>query len=113
MEIAQAVEIVEQYLDKQAVEMNNFGSDLPGYVNPDVRLQILAECTEEYDFGWVFYYDSARFIETGDSREALAGNAPLIIDKESGELVVTGTAHDTAYYVDNYIKTGDPHNEGK
>ncbi len=93
--------------------MNNFGSALPGYVNPSVNLQILAEITGEYDFGWVFYYNSAKFIETGDSREALLGNAPLIINKESAELVVTGTAHDTSYYVNNYIKTGDPHNEGK
>ena len=113
MEIAEAVEIVVKYLDRQEIEINNFGSGLPGYVNPNVKLRILAECTEEHDFGWVFYYSSARFIDTGDSREALVGNAPIIIDKASGELVVTGTAHDTAYYVDNYIKTGDPHNEGK
>jgi len=113
MEIAEAVEIVEKYLYRQAVEMNNSGSALPGNVNPDVKLQILAESTEEYDFGWVFYYNSAKFIETGDLREALVGNAPLIFNKESGELVVTGTAHDTSYYVHNYIKTGDPHNEGK
>ena len=113
MEIAEAVEIVEKYLQRQAIEMNNFGSGLPGHANPNVKLQILAERTEEYEFGWVFYYDSARFIETGDSREALVGNAPLIINRKIGELVVTGTAHDTEYYVDNYIKTGDPHNEGK
>ena len=85
MEIAEAVEIVEKYLSGQAVEMNNFGSALAGYVNPKVKLQILAESTEEYDFGWIFYYNSAKFIETGDFREALAGNAPLIINKESGD----------------------------
>jgi len=113
MEIAEAVEIVRKYLNRQAVEMNNFGSGLLGYVNPNVKLEILAEGTEEYDFGWVFYYDSAKFIETGDSREAIVGNAPLIINKQSGELVVTGTAHNTSYYLNNYIKTGDPHKEGK
>jgi len=113
MEIAEAVEIVRKYLNRQAVEMKNFGSCLLGYVNPNVKLEILAEGTEEYDFGWVFYYDSAKFIETGDSREAIVGNAPLIINKQSGELVVTGTAHNTSYYLNNYIKTGDPHKEGK
>ena len=113
MEIVEAIEIVEKYLSRQALEMNNFGSTLPGYVNPNINLQILAESTEEYDFGWVFYYNSAKFIQIGDSREALLGNAPLIINKESAELVVTGTAHDISYYVNNYIKTGDPHNEGK
>jgi hypothetical protein len=112
MEIAEAIEIVEKYLSVEAQEMNNFGSALPGYVNPNIKLQILHDYTEEYDFGWVFYYNSAKYIETGDCRLALVGNAPLIFDKRSKEIIVTGTAHDVSFYVDNYIKTGDPHNEG-
>ena len=111
MEIVEAIEIVEKYLSRQALEMNNFGSTLPGYVNPNINLQILAESTEEYDFGWVFYYNSAKFNESGDLQEALDGNAPLIINKISGELIETGTAQDTTYYINNYVRTGDPHRE--
>jgi len=111
MEIVEAIEIVEKYLSRQALEMNNFGSTLPGYVNPNINLQILAESTEEYDFGWVFYYNSAKFNESGDLQEALVGNAPLIINKISGELIETGTAQDTTYYINNYVRTGDPHRE--
>ena len=112
MEIAEAIEIVEKYLAVEAEEMNNFGSALPGYVNPNIELQILHDYTEEYDFGWVFYYNSAKYIETGDYREALVGNAPLIFDKRSKEIIVIGTAHDVSFYVGNCIKTGNPHNEG-
>ena len=112
MEIAEAIEIVEKYLSVEAKEMNNFGSALPGHVNPNIKLQILHDYTEEYDFGWVFFYNSAKYIETGDYREALVGNAPLIFDKRSKEIIVTGTAHDVSFYIGNYIKTGDPHNEG-
>jgi hypothetical protein len=111
MEIAEAIETVEKYLSAEAVEMNNFGSALPGYVNPKIKLQILHDHTEEHDFGWVFFYNSTKYIETGDYREALLGNAPLIVNKVSKEIIVTGTAHDVSYYVSNYIKTGDPHNE--
>ena len=113
MEITKAIEIVKEYLSAEEVEMNNFGSALPGYVNPNTKLEILHDYTEEYDFGWVFYYNSAKYIETDDYRETLVGNAPLIFNKESKEIIVTGTAHDVSYYVSNYIKTGDPHNEGK
>ena len=111
MEITKAIEIAKKYLSSEEVEMNNFGSALPGYVNPNTTLEILHEYTEEYEFGWVLVYNSAKYIETGDYRETLVGNAPLIFNKESEEIIVTGTAHDVSYYVSNYIKTGDPHNE--
>lgn len=48
---------------------------------------------------WVFFYDSAKFIETGNWSYALAGNAPLIVDKYEGQLYVTGTAHSIEYYM--------------
>ncbi len=113
MEIEEAIEIVEEHLSEEAAEINDFGSALPGYVNRNVKLQILPEFTEEHDFGWVFYYDTTKYIERGDSSECLVGNAPLIVNRESGQLIATGTARETSYYVNNYIKTGDPHNEDK
>jgi hypothetical protein len=35
----------------------------------------LEEHTEISNAGWVFYYQSARFIRTGDVRDSLVGNA--------------------------------------
>lgn len=113
IEIAEAIDIVEEYLSAEAVEMNNFGSAQTGYVNPDIKLQILHDQTEEHDFGWVFFYNTTKYIENDDYPEALLGNAPLIFNKVSKEIIVTGTANDVTYYVSNYIKTGDPHNEGQ
>lgn len=107
----QAISLVEEYLRESAAEINNFGSALPGYVNPKVKLRILSDQTEEHDFGWVFHYDSAEHIQTGDFRGGLVGNAPLIVDRNSGQIVETGTAHETEYYVNNYIRNGDPHDE--
>lgn len=111
MNYEKAVEKVEDYLAKEETKMNSFGSALPDYTNPNIKLQILSDSVEEHEFGWVFYYNSAKFIETDDFREALDGNAPLIVNKVSGELVETGTAQETSYYINNYIKTGDPHRE--
>ena len=112
MEIASAIEIVEKYLSAEALEMNNFGSALAGYVNPDIKLQILHDQTEEHDFGWVFFYNNSNYKDNDDYLEDLLGNAPLIFNKVTREIIVTGTANDVTYYVTNYIKTGDPHDEG-
>lgn len=106
-----AVKIMEKHLKESEIEMNRFGSANPGYENPNIELVILHEQTREYDFGWVFFYDSKQHMETQDVKYALAGNAPMIVDRNSGELVVTGTSHGIEWYINNYIKYGDPHNE--
>ena len=46
---------------------------------------------------WMFYYNTKEFIRSGDFKYALAGNAPLIMDRADGKLYVTGTAHPSAY----------------
>ena len=103
----EAIQLVNDYLRKSEEEMDEFGSGLPNYINPKTKLQILTEYTETHEFGWVFYYNSVKYIKTGDFREALAGNAPLIINKHTRELIETGTAHETNYYVEHYKKNGN------
>jgi len=111
MKLEQAIALVEKYLRDSEAEINDFGSALPGYVNPNVKLRILKDQIEEYEFGWVFHYNTARHIETGDIVDGMVGNAPLIVDRNTGQLFETGTAHETEYYVNNYIRNGDPHDD--
>jgi hypothetical protein len=58
--------------------------------------------TIETEFGWVFFYTLRRFKETGDFSDALAGNAPVIVDRTIGSLHVTGTARPTAEYIEEF-----------
>jgi hypothetical protein len=102
MNLDKATEKVETYLSEASEEMNKSGSALPGYVNRNLQLKI--SDIETYEFGWVFYYDCGPFVDIG-------GNAPLIVDKNTGELFETGTAFEMSYYINNFRKTGDPHCE--
>ena len=111
MDLKEATKIVMEYLRQSETEMNNFGCALPGYINPNIQLEILSDKTEEYDFGWIFYYNSAKYAESKDFRDMLVGNAPLIVDRNSNEIIVTGTANNIEYYINNYLKTGNPHTE--
>src|SRR5690242_7987951 len=43
------------------------------------------ENTVERDIGWVFYYNSKGFRESGDFRKMLMGNAPIFVSKMTGE----------------------------
>lgn len=71
----------------------------------------LDEWTIEKDWGWVFFYTSRLWHETGDIRYALAGNSPFIVERDSGRLLVLGTAFGVEHYLDLYEKHGDPHFE--
>jgi hypothetical protein len=71
---------------------------------PDGTLElcILDDRTRDLDFGWVFFYTSKLFRETGDFQYALAGNAPLIVDRRDGTLHVTGTVLPLEHYIERY-----------
>jgi|SRR6266849_8392031 len=63
---------------------------------------VLLEETMEEPFGWVFFYQSRRYLETGKFEHRFAGNAPFIVDRDSGELFTTGTAKPIAEYIAEY-----------
>jgi hypothetical protein len=61
-------------------------------------LVLLEDATLERDFGWVFFYRSAR------EDELLAGNAPFILDRRDDRLHVTGTARPIDEYIAEYTR---------
>jgi Immunity protein 35 len=63
---------------------------------------VMDEFTVERSWGWVFFYNSRRFVETRDPLQALGGNAPYIVDRTTGEVRVTGTARPTEEYIAEY-----------
>lgn len=65
---------------------------------------IMENLTDTFELGWVFFYQSKAFVETGNIYEALGGNAPIIVNKYDGSLYVTGTGHPTEVYIAEYLK---------
>lgn len=65
---------------------------------------VLEEETMEFELGWVFFYQTKEFVETGDILSALGGNAPIIINKYDGSMHFTGTAYPVEKYIVDYIK---------
>jgi hypothetical protein len=67
------------------------------------ELVLVDQHTIERDFGWVFFYDAKRHVETGDIRDALAGNAPIVVTKADGRIHETGTAYPLEHYLKEYV----------
>lgn len=63
---------------------------------------VISGCSE-YSWGWMFYYNTQEYI-AGNNDAALLGNAPYIINKFTGEIVVAGTRGPTSSFVAVYEK---------
>ncbi|MEK8035027.1 YrhB domain-containing protein [Ideonella sp. DXS29W] len=42
---------------------------------------LIDSATQEFDEGWVFFYQSKSYVETGDFNESLVGNAPCFVPR--------------------------------
>ena len=67
------------------------------YINSSYQVEgdslvILDEETLEKDYGWIFFYTSRRYLETNLISHMLAGNGPVIVEKENGALTQLSTA---------------------
>jgi hypothetical protein len=52
---------------------------------------IADEGTIEKPYGWVFFYNTKKYLETKQVRYALAGNGPVIVNKHTGTVDFFGT----------------------
>lgn len=71
-------------------------------ISPSNDLVILDEHTIETDFGWVFFWNSKRYLGTGEFEHALAGNTPLIVDRRDGSVHSTSTAVPVEESIERY-----------
>jgi Immunity protein 35 len=80
----------------------------PEWLPPEDEIILLDESTIERPWGWVFFHTSRKWAETQDIRYALAGNAPLMVERTTGRLLQTGTAMPIEHYIERYERTGNP-----
>jgi Immunity protein 35 len=81
----------------------------PDWLPPEDDWILVDEATIEKPWGWVFFYTSKLWRETGDIRYAVAGNSPLIVERKGGRILQTGTAYPVEQYIANYERHGNPH----
>jgi hypothetical protein len=87
--IEQAKKIAEEYVNKDY------------YVEGD-RLIVVNEETIEKEYGWVFFFDSLKHLETGDDSYLVAGNAPVVVEKNDGGIHVLATVPPLERWIDQY-----------
>ncbi len=76
----QALHIVQNYLDEEI----SSGSEK--------KYVVMDDKTIEKSYGWVFIFNSKKYLETGNMLYALGGNGPIVVEKETGKIHQLGTA---------------------
>lgn len=62
-----------------------------GVGGPD-GVAIIESCTVEKSYGWIFFYNSLRYVQTGELIYSLVGQGPVIVIAESREIIELGSA---------------------
>lgn len=76
---AQSDEIARRYIDE-------LGSSVEGGV------AIIPEATIEKPYGWVYFFNSKRYLAGGNVFDALGGNSPILVECSNGRVTLLGTA---------------------
>jgi hypothetical protein len=65
---------------------------------------ILDDATIETEYGWIFFYNSRKYIETGDYKHRLYGNGPIVVEKADASLHPLGSAGGSKKQIELYEK---------
>ena len=93
IDFSTALKMVEDELDRMSKKMR-----------PEDKPVIVHALTMERDFGWVFFYESERYFVTNETIDRLAGNAPFLVDKQTGLLHSLGTGKPVEEYIQSYLE---------
>jgi hypothetical protein len=73
-------------------------------IGSNTKLAMMKEFTREFEYGWMFFYQSEEYLKTKNLDHLVGGNAPFIVDKFNGSLHVTGTGKEENFYIEQYCK---------
>jgi hypothetical protein len=84
--------------ERALAHMRSRPVDLP----PGDELVLVDDDTLEREWGWVFFFASRRWRETGLAALRHEGEGPLIVNRFDGSVHGTGTSRPSEYYVTRY-----------
>ena len=58
--------------------------------------------TIEETTGWVFFYNTKEYLDTGNFSSHLARNRPVMVNKYDGTVTFYGTAYFLEHYIEDY-----------
>ncbi len=83
------LQIAERYLKKRG----EFGGS---------EIEVVIDDIIKKSYGNIYHYNSKEYLLTGNFNKSLVGNAPFLVEKETGRVVGFGTAGSLEDYIKSY-----------
>jgi hypothetical protein len=74
----------------------------------DFSFVMLDDCVIERPKCFVFFYESSKFLATDNFEDRLVGNAPILVDRETGVPRLLGTAEPVESYIAAFEAEKEP-----
>lgn len=71
---------------------------------PDLKCVILDEQTVEAPAGWIFFFQSATYLETGNLSDRIINNLPIVVDRRNGSISFIKSGQSIKSYIEEYRK---------
>jgi hypothetical protein len=71
---------------------------------PGQTWSIAENHTMEIASAWIFFYNSRKYFETGNIIHKLAGNGPIFVNKETGQVQFYGSTPPLESLIEQYEK---------
>lgn len=85
----EARNIAERYVDNALYQNEN-------------KIVIIDSETIEKNYGWYFFSQTKKYLETRHPLDGIVGNGPILVRKENGEVIRFGTALPIEEYIEIY-----------
>lgn len=90
--------------ETEAIEIaTRFIADMAPAVDGGVA--IVSARTLRKPYGWVFFYNAKRYLDTGDPLEGLGGNGPVVVEGESGRAQALSSSVDPVVAIMEFEKS--------
>jgi len=73
-----------------------------------MKVLLIESKTEEFAAGWVFYYQSVRYLRTGEFGHFLVGNAPLFVPRNGAKPEHISYHRPTSESAEAFERCGNP-----
>jgi hypothetical protein len=95
-------QLVEQEKPKGPLNSTQAMALVRSILGNNDEIAILEGETIVKPWGFIFFYQSVRFLESGRVSDMLAANAPYFVNRYTGEVIPTGSAKPVEEYIKEY-----------
>ncbi|NVN01968.1 MULTISPECIES: YrhB domain-containing protein [Asaia] len=97
------LQILPNAKDEQMIDFDAARGKIETYLNKS-GVDLAISRSGSFSDGWYFFYQSKKYLESGDLSDLLLGMGPIIVDKFTEKFYALGSSNIGTNYIEEYIR---------